>query len=213
MKRVFAILLLVALLLCGCGKKEEEQAAAAAETTVTGMVVSVDGTKVSLISMESGSMPSRGENGQRPTLPEGETMPEGGFNGQRPEGEMPALPEGETMPEGGFDGQFPKKPEGERPTMPEGETRPERENGSFGDMETTEIDLAGAHITVEFDGGKATGSMEDITPGSFLTITMVDGKATKAVVSQNSFGGMQNFGGGGDRGERPVRDQQSGEQD
>lgn len=60
-----------------------------------------------------------------------------------------------------------------------------------GQGESTTIDLADAHITVEFDGGKATGSIEDITIGTFLTITLSeDGEAVKVVVSSvSSFGG------------------------
>lgn len=223
MKRFTAILLLAALLLCGCGEKAEE----AEQTTVSGMVISVDGTKVELMSTEGMSMgnnrPNRGENseegnyprpqgGNRPegdfTWPEGEfTMPEGfeDFNGQMPEGfenfgggNMPnfggQMPEGDfTMPEG-FG-------EGEMPTMPEGM------GGRFNreDMETTTVDLAEAHISLELeDGSKAAGTMSDITVGSRLTITMEGDKAVRVVVSQNSFRGFGGFGGqggfGGNRG-------------
>lgn len=201
MKRFTALLLLAAVLLCGCGEKEPE------ETTVSGMVVSLEGTTLSLVSMEAGSIPSRGDSSERPTVPEGETRPQGGFGGERP-----TLPEGETMPEGGFRGQW---AEGERPTMPEGETRPDRENnrGNFEDMETTQIDIADAHITLETDAGNASGTLEDLTRGSFVTVTLKDGKATRVVVTQNSFGGgnFGNRGNRGDRGERPDRQQNSEE--
>lgn len=186
MKRIVAIICMLALLLCGCGGSGEE-------TTVTGMVMSVEGTQITLVEM-NGNMerPQRQEgelDGTRPTMPEGETMPQGGFEnfgGNVPEGERPTMPEGE----------MPTLPEGEMPTMPEGGFGGSGENGGA-EMETTTIDLADAHITVEFDGGKATGSMEDITQGSFVTVTLVDGKATKAVVTENSgFGGK---GQGGNR--------------
>ena len=205
MKKIAAILCMIALLLCGCSAGEE--------TTLTGIVVSVDGTQIQLMQFDSGM--------ERPQMQEGEmpTMPEGGFGGdapalpegeKMPEGEMPTLPEGETMPEG----EMPTLPEGE--TMPEGEM-PAMPEGDFGgrgqsgdgtdtEMETTTIDLADAHITVEFDGGKATGSMEDITQGVFVTITLVDGKATNAVVSENSgFGGMGGSGGRAENGEAGGR--------
>ena len=91
------------------------------------------------------------------------------------------MPEGDfTMPEGGFQ-------------RPEGEGAGDRFNGEG--MEITTVDLADAHITVEFDGGKATGSMEDITVGCSLTITMEGDKAVKAVVAENSFSGFGGFGG------------------
>ena len=105
-----------------------------------------------------------------------------------------------TFPEG----QMPTFPEGEMPTMPEGGFGNRGENGGGnwqgGDsqIETTTIDIADAHITLEIEGGKATGSLEDITRGAFVTITLVDGKATRVVVAQNSgFSGMGGFGGQG----------------
>lgn len=198
MKRFAAIICMLALLLCGCGAGEE--------TTVTGMVMSVEGTQITLVQM-NGNMErperSEGQQGERPAMPEGETMPQGGFEnfgGNVPEGEIPTMPEGEvpTFPEG----EMPTMPEGERPTMPEGGFGGRGQNGGD-EMETTTIDLADAHITVEFEGGKATGSMEDITRGVFVTVTLVDGKATNAVVSENSgFGGKGGFGGRGQGGNR-----------
>ena len=243
MRKIVAILLVAVLLLCGCGEKAEE----AEQTTVSGMVVSVDGTKVELISTDTltgGNRFNRGENsenGERPTMPEGETRPQGGFGGQRPnwsEGDF-TMPEGATVPEGfegfagfgegntpsfggsgrpDFGGQRPEGfDEGQMPTMPEGMTgggnRFNRE-----DMETTTVDLADAHISLELeDGSKAAGSMSDITVGSRLTITMEGDKAVRVIVSQSGFGGKGGFTGtgfggqggfGGNRGERPSRDQQ-----
>ena len=59
------------------------------------------------------------------------------------------------------------------------------------DGETKQVDIANAHISVEIDGGKASGSMEDITAGVFVTITLNGkGEATYVLVSANSgFGG------------------------
>ena len=237
MRKVIAMLLLAAVLLCGCGEKAEETAE---QTTVKGMVVSVDGTKVQLISTENmnmGSRPSRGESdgeggdrsqgGNRPegdfTMPEGGfTMPEGfeggnmpNFGGQRPEGAEGDFtwPEGEfTMPEGfeggnmpSFGGQRPEGAEGDF-TMPEGFEGGSRFNTE--DMETTTVDLADAHISVEIDGGKASGTMEDIKVGSHLTITMEGDKAVYVLVSESSFG---NFGNWGNRGDRTDRQRNSKE--
>ena len=215
MRKFAAVLLAAALLLCGCGGEKQE---AAEQTTVSGMVVSVDGTKVELISTEGmtmggGNRPNRGESDGNYTRPQGGnrpegdfTMPEGfeGFNGQMPEGfeggKMPNFggqrpegaegdftwPEGDfTMPEG-----FKGFGEGEMPTMPEGGF-----NGgnrfNTEDMETTTVDLKDAHISVEIDGGKASGSLNDIEMGTFVTITMNGkGEVTNVLVSaQSSFGG------------------------
>lgn len=213
MKKITAIICLAAILLCGCAGKEEAQT-----TTVTGIVTAVEGTQVTVMNFG-------GDASQRPQRQEGQegNRPEGGFGGQMPNfqgGEMPTLPEGETMPdfgnfEGfngqmpnfqngempeGFDGQMPNFENGERPTMPEGETRPQgggRGEGFEGNVETTTVDLKDAHITVEFDGGKATGAMEDIKQGVSVTITLTDGIATHVLVAESSgFGGFGNFGGG-----------------
>ena len=265
MRKLTAILLLVALLLCGCGEKET----AVEQTTVKGMVVSVDGTKVELMSTDNmtmgGNRPSRGEGngegdygrpqgGNRPegdfTMPEDFTIPEGfeGFNGQMPEGFNGQMPEGFNgqMPEGfgggnmpnfgdgntpSFGGQAPEGDftwpegdftmpegfgEGEMPTMPEGFGGGNRFNSE--NLETTAYDLKDAHISVEIEGGKASGTMADITVGSRLTLTLEGDKVVNVLVSQSSFGNfggfgggnMPNFGGfgGGNRGERPNREQQ-----
>ena len=112
------------------------------------------------------------------TMPDGSNFPQGGFGG--------------NFPQGGFGGQG----DGEMPTMPEGGF-----NGgnrfNTEDMETTTVDLKDAHISVEIDGGKASGTMSDITVGSRLTITMEGDKAVRVVVSQNSFGGFGQGGFGG----------------
>ena len=215
-RKMIAILMMLALVLsfAACGEKEEE-------TTLTGMVVSVDGTVLSLVEMDgdmgsmnfaNGEMPEGMENFQgfagfdpesfSGTLPEGETYP------QRGEGEMP---EGMQFPEGmEFPTDMTRPEDGEMPedmTLPEGMTLPEDgEMPDFGgegggmfagfenfseDMETTEVDIADAHISVEIDGGKASGTLEDITAGSFVTVTINGkGKATYVLVSaQSGFGG------------------------
>ena len=154
---LLGLALAVSLTACGSGE----------ETTVYGMVVSVDGTVISLMEMDGqmgGSRFPGGENGEMPTRPEGmedfdpEEMPEG-FG---PGGEMP--------------------PEGERPEM-----------GSFEGMEeATTLDIANAHISVEIEGGKESGSMENLVPGAMVTVTIdAKGNATYVLVSQPmGFGGF-----------------------
>ena len=196
MKRKFiAILMTIALAvtLAACGGGEE--------TTLTGMVVSVDGTVITLVEMDAGNMGGRDfAEGERPEMPEGME----GFGGFNPDEFDGTLPEGETFPQWG-EGEMPEMPEGMEP--PEGMTMPENgempdfngENGgmrpgfgNFGeDMETTNVDIANAHISVEIDGGKASGSMNDIKAGTFVTITMNGkGEATYVLVSS-----MEGFGG------------------
>ena len=212
-RKIIAILLalVLALSLAACGGEEKE-------TTLTGMVMSVEGTVVTLVEM-SGSMEDMdfgGFSGEFDgTMPEDfdGTMPEdfegslpedfqGGFPGGMPEdfdGTMPEDFEG-SFPEdfqGGFPGGMPGDFDG---TLPEGETYPQRGEGQMpggmmgafsGDAETIQVDVANAHISLEIEGGKESGSLESIKAGSFVTITLNGkGEATYVLVSQGfSFGG------------------------
>ena len=185
MAMIFAMILTLAA--CGGGE----------ETTVSGMVMGVDGTVISLIQMDSqmqggfggGRFPV-GENGEMPTRPEGmeDFNPEDMEDFTRPEGMEDFNFEDfnpEDMPEGfgpgGFgEGEPPEKPaEGEMPEM----------------AEATTIDIANAHISVEIEGGKESGSMENIVPGAVVTVTLSPrGEATYVLVSQSmGFGGFGNF--------------------
>lgn len=189
-----AFVLTMSLAACGAGE----------ETTLTGMVVSVDGTVISLMEMDAENMSGKDfAEGERPSMPEGMEGMEGfqGFGDFNPEDFEGTFPEDGSFPQWG-DGEM---PEGMEP--PEGMTPPEdgempdfsEENGGmrpgFGnlgeDMETKEVDIAGAHISVEIDGGKASGSMEDIKEGTFVTITVNSkGEVTNVLVSsQSGFGG------------------------
>ena len=196
---VFA--LAVTLVACGAGE----------ETTLTGMVVSVDGTVISLMEMDDNAMGGKNfSEGERPEMPEG-MEGFGGFEGFEdfdPEDFDGTIPEGESIPQWG-DGEMPEgmtPPEGME--LPEGVTMPE--NGEmpdfggmggmggmdFGNMEsdaqTKDVDIGNAHISVEIDGGKASGSMDDIKTGTFVTVTVNGkGEATNVLVSSQSF-----FGGG-----------------
>ena len=187
---ILAVLTMI-LSLTACGGEE---------STVTGMVVSVDGTTISLMEMEGGfdgRMPM-GEKGEMPTRPEGmeDFNPEDMEDFTIPEGMENFDPEKmedfnfedfnpEDMPEGfgpgGFgEGEPPEKPaEGERPQM----------------AEATNIDIASAHISLEIEGGKESGSMSNIVPGAFVTVTLSPrGEATYVLVSPSmGFGGFGNF--------------------
>ena len=196
---VMAMIFAMILTFTACGGEE---------TTVSGMVMGVEGTVISLIQMDGqmaggfggGRFPG-GKNGEMPTRPEGmedfnpEDMedfprPEGmeDFDPEKMEGFDPEKMEDfnfedfdpENMPEGFGEGEPPEKPvEGERPEM----------------GEATTIDIANAHISVEIEGGKESGSMENIVPGAVVTVTLSPkGEATYVLVSQSmGFGGFGNF--------------------
>lgn len=209
---MICILVLMAAVI-GCGSEEAQET-----TTLTGMVTAIDGSVISLVEM-SGSNGMDFQGGQRPQRPEGMegfegfdgSFPEGfegrfpeGFDGNPPEGmegfapwgegEMPSLPEGETMPqrpEGGARPEMPTGENGEMMELPTGEGgRPQPGFGGFDDqIETTQIDISNAHISLEIEGGKASGTLEDITPGSFVTITRnAEGEVTNVLVSSRFSG-------------------------
>ena len=168
MKKWIAMVMIFAMILTmtACGGEE---------TTVSGMVMSVDGTVISLMEMDGqmgGSRFPGGENGEMPTRPEGmeDFNPEDMEDFPRPEGFGPG-------------GKEP--PEGERPEM-----------GSFEGMgEATTLDIANAHISIEIEGGKESGALTDIVPGTMVTVTVSPkGEATYVLVSQSmGFGGFGNF--------------------
>ena len=181
-RKIVAMVLALALALTLVAYGEEK------ETTITGMVVSVEGSVLSLVELDTGNMGGMDfADGERPGMPEGMegfggfdpgefegTLPEGGNfpNGGSPEGMEP--PEGMTVPENG-----------ELPNFGSEIGSPMPNFGDFGEnMETRDVDISGAHISVEIDGGKAFGSMDDITAGTFVTITMNSkGAATYVLIS------------------------------
>ena len=175
MKKWIAMVAILAMVLTltACGGGEEK--------TVTGMVMSVEGTVVSL--MEMGDFGGRGEMPERPEGMEDFPKPEDMEDFTMPEDFDPENFDPEKMEEFG---------QGEGPRMTPNGEMPDREN--FGEMgEVTTLDLANGHISIEIDGGKESGSMDNIVPGTMVTVT-VDGKgsATYVLVTQ-SFGFI--FGG------------------
>ena len=214
---IVTAVLLISLAACGAGEK----------TTVSGMVTAVEGTVVSIVQMDgnrgqmNGQRPSQSDDkGERPEgfggqfngeLPEGfeGKMPED-FNGQLPEGFEGQRPNGGNFPGWGENGERPTLPEGETmPSMPENGERPSFEGGDgknpgFGNftenMDVTQIDIGNAHISVETDGVKASGSMADIKAGTFVTITKNGkGQVTNVLVTTMSgFGGKWQGTGSGE---------------
>ena len=155
---------------------------------------------ISLMEMDA----STPEGSGRPQMPEGMegfegfdpsnfsgNLPEGNNFPQWGEGEMPQMPEGMEIPEGM---EFPEgmtmPADGQRPDFGGEGQRPGMCNFSP-DMETKTLDIGNAHISVEIEEGKASGSMSDIVPGAYVTITLNGkGEATYVLVSSRSaFGG------------------------
>ena len=234
MKRKWIALLLVLGMLgalWGCGEEKT--------TTLTGMVVSLEGTTLSIVESD-GTMGNRGE-GEGMTFPTNEDgsvsfegFNPGNFNPENMEGFDPGSMEGfdpgsmegfdpgsmegfdpgsmEGFDPESFGGSMPQWGEGEMPegfTMPEGfapgdgsgegfdpANRPDGFASLAENGETREVDITNAHISVEIDGGKASGTTEDLTPGAFVTITMNGkGEVTNILVSSRT-----SFRGGNQRG-------------
>ena len=176
MKKWIAITAILAMMLslAACGK----------ESTITGMVMTVDGTVITM--METGDLGERGpmgQNGEMPSRPEGTedfTMPENMEDYTMPEGM-----EGFTMPENFNPENFdPEKmdgnPEGQGPQRPPMGQMP---GGEAGEIVT--LDFANAHISIEIQTGKEGGSMDDIAPGVMVTVNVdKKGVATYVLVRQ-----------------------------
>ena len=72
-----AFVMAISLAACGAGE----------ETTLTGMVVSVDGSVISLMEMDTSNMGNQDfAESERPQMPEGMELPEGFEPGQMPGG-------------------------------------------------------------------------------------------------------------------------------
>ena len=198
--------LAMAVSMVGCGGGDEE-------TTLTGMVTKVEGTVITLMEMDSSQ---QGDKQRRSGFgnfegfdPEqfGGTMPEGmdPENFTRPEGMEDFDPENFKTPEGmeGFDpeqfgGTMPEGFEGGRPSRGDGSGEAPSFQMPEGAGETVTLDLANAHISLEKDGVKESGSVSDIKEGSFVTVTKNgQGQVTNVLVTSSSgFGGMGGFRGG-----------------
>ena len=113
------------------------------------------------------------------------------------EGGMPSMPgNGEAPPE------MPKmdmekNPDGAEMKQPAGFEEMPFENGRFG--ESREFDLKNAEILIEYQGGRVTGSIEDISVGSILSIELdEEDNAVKVLVMSDTndvFGNMSFDGG------------------
>ena len=164
MKKVMTgiVFLAMVLALTACGESDES-------ATLSGIVISVDGTNVTLMEMADISA-----NGERPDMPQGgESFDPGSFGGN-----MPGNFDPENMPEGFERGDF------DPDNMPEGFT----DGARLPEGETIEIDIADAHISVEVDGVREGGSLDSLRPGASVTITLdKKGRATNVLVSSMSI--------------------------
>ena len=197
------LILALVLSLAACGGGEE--------TTLTGMVVAVDGTIISVMEMDGEMTGMEFAPGERPEGLEGfdpenfnpENFGGEGFNPEdfAGEGFNPKEFAGEGFDPENFSGAFPggqMPQDGSVPQMPEGGQmhdfssgeRPSFDGTAFAG-ETRQLDIANAHISIEIEGGKESGSLEDVTPGTFVTLT-IDGKGNVTYVlitSTTGFGG------------------------
>lgn len=203
-KIVTLICVFVCIFLTACSGNEQKNET----TTLSGMVISVDGTKIEIVetSSENSGRPSGNFNGGNFSSEDFEKFnpenlegfenfnPEDFANGNfenMPEG-MPQMPNGdfsfdpENMPEG-----MPQRPEGS--ALPEGSARPDFSE-QMENMEGKTVDVSNAHISVEIENGKEEGSISDITVGSFVTVTLdKDSNVTNVLVSKSSGMGGQRF--------------------
>ena len=153
----------------------------------------------------SGEAPSKPDGEQSGEAPSGEapSMPEGGQGGEAPSGEAPSKPDGESngeapsMPDGSEGGEAPS---GEAPSKPDGDTSGEANGeapsgeapsgeapeGDFGSSVTATMIINDESVLFDADGNNLT--LSDITEGSFVTVTLEDGKIKSVTVSEGGMG-------------------------
>lgn len=175
----------------GCSESE-----ALSDGTYTLQVDSIsEDTIKGTIGEISSAQPPSDMNGEPPEAPDGETPPD------KPSTENTT--ENEAASENLSNTESNEKESGEDdttpPEMPEGEAPPNGGGGMGGggftaSEETMEFTLSDtAEITVEFMQGSQAGTMDDISEGSVLEVTVSDGEASEVIVKNlNSAGG---FGG------------------
>ena len=220
-KRLLSFTCAAALLasLAACGASSSSTSTDEEDSTVTGQVLSIDGTTVTLqlgtLNENAGGAPQ----GTPPDKPDGSSN--SGTNDQTP----PAKPEdasdstgdAQTSPEQPSGGSVsdstnaPEAPAGDASGSGNGQTPPEQPSGNGGDApsgmpggssftagdESMTLDLADAALTRDGE----TISTEDLAVDDILTVTLnASGKATTAeVVTTNGMGGAPGgFGGSGE---------------
>ena len=220
-KRLLSFTCAAALLasLAACGASSSSTSTDEEDSTVTGQVLSIDGTTVTLqlgtLSENAGGAPQ----GTPPDQPDGSS--DSGTDDQTP----PAKPEdasdstgdAQTSPEQPSGGNSsdnanaPEAPAGDASGSGNGQTPPEQPSGNGGDApsgmpggssftagdESMTLDLADAALTKDGE----TISTEDLAVDDILTVTLnASGKATAAeVVTTNGMGGAPGgFGGSGE---------------
>ncbi len=163
------------------------------ESEFSGMVTSVDGTTITVSIMGNEMMDS--ENGSAPE------MPDGGQGGEAPSGEAPSKPDGEA------NGEAPsgEAPSGEAPSKPDGEANGEAPSGEapfgeapsgdFGSSVTATMMINDESVLFDADGNNLT--LSDITEGSFVTVTLENGKIKSVTVSEGGMGGAPQGNAGG----------------
>ena len=200
-KRLLSFTCAAALLasLAACGASSSSTSTDEEDSTVTGQVLSIDGTTVTLqlgtLNENAGGAP----HGTPPDKPDGSS--DSGTDDQTP----PAKPE-----DASDSTNAPEAPAGDASGSGNGQTPPEQPSGNGGDVpsgmpggsftagdESMTLDLADAALTKDGE----TISTEDLAVDDILTVTLnASGKATTAeVVTTNGMGGAPGgFGGSGE---------------
>ena len=190
-KRLLSFTCAAALLasLAACGASSSSTSTDEEDSTVTGQVLSIDGTTVTLqlgtLNENAGGAP----HGTPPDKPDGSS--DSGTDDQTP----PAKPE-----DASDSTNAPEAPAGDASGSGNGQTPPEQPSGNGGDVpsgmpggsftagdESMTLDLADAALTKDGE----TISTEDLAVDDILTVTLnASGKATTAeVVTTNGMGG------------------------
>lgn len=197
MKKLLCLICSVPLVfsLAGCGSSPDSGAATAdpgaalenpdtaqSNSTITGQVISMDGSTVTLqlgelteadLTRTSGDMPAGNtppdgsENGEMPSMPAGAERPEGEPSGTAPDAQQSAPAGG--APENG----------GDMPSAPDamGGTAWQFTAGEG----TVTLDLSTASVTLEAMGGESEGTLSDIAVDAVLVVETDDTGAAATV--------------------------------
>lgn len=162
--------------------------------TITGKVVSMDGTSVTLQLGElTGGGPGGSSDGQTPPdMPNSDSSSDGSSNQQTP----PEKPDGDASSDSSSDGSSDQQTP---PDMPGGDSQmgggPGGQTFTAGEG-TAAIDLDGVTIQKSENGETTDASIDDISTDSVLTVTFGDDNTiTSVVIESVSTGGPSGNGG------------------
>lgn len=188
-KSICAILLLTMLLMLGCGTMATDYS----NTTLTGMITELDGTKVTMqlgtlseqepMNNELDEQLDGGQTEPPPAKPEGDSNDLGGDKpGEQLDGRQIEQPLAKS--EGADNGSEGNKPDGQ----PAGNAPGGMVSFSASE-EVVQIDLTGAAVQIEGMGKIDTGSLEDLALGDVLVVEVGDKNQVSTVTVKQVMGG------------------------